>query len=257
MGTYAFAGVQRDDQAGVVEAQAVAQEQLEDSFSLGSVPASSSLFIATSMLAAPAGSAQGTALLQVNIQSGAHAGSCNSQVFGQSSCSTQVPVADSGAAANLTIDYYVSAAVSCGPPNCGGADASVGPGYATVLALRVIDANGNPVNGATISSGSGHKYPTHFASTVTLSASPNPSTQGEPVTFTATIASFGRSGVPTGMVTFTDSTSGTTLGRVKLNAGVASLTTSSLAVGTHAITAGYSGDAWSAVSKSNISQVVN
>lgn len=58
------------------------------------------------------------------------------------------------------------------------------------------------------------------------------------VTFTATVSSV--DGTPTGSVSFFDGT--TLLGSVTLNAGVASLTTSSLAVGAHTITGQYGGD---------------
>jgi hypothetical protein len=59
------------------------------------------------------------------------------------------------------------------------------------------------------------------------------------VTFTSTTSS--ASGVPTGSIGFFDGT--TLLGTVTLTSGQASYTTSALAVGTHSITAVYSGDA--------------
>ena len=69
-----------------------------------------------------------------------------------------------------------------------------------------------------------------------------------PVTFTATVT--GNGAVPTGSVTFMDGAN--TLGSVAVNAGgVAAYTTSSLAVGTHAITAVYGGDANDAGSTSS------
>jgi hypothetical protein len=69
-----------------------------------------------------------------------------------------------------------------------------------------------------------------------------------PVTFTATVT--GNGGVPTGSVTFMDGAN--TLGSAAVNAGgVAAYTTSSLAVGTHTITAVYGGDANDAGSTSS------
>jgi hypothetical protein len=63
---------------------------------------------------------------------------------------------------------------------------------------------------------------------------------GIPVTFTATVAS-ATTGTPTGSVQFLDGA--TALGSMPLNGiGVATLTSSSLAPGTHSITAQYSGD---------------
>jgi hypothetical protein len=73
-------------------------------------------------------------------------------------------------------------------------------------------------------------------STTSLSSSQNPSSAGQPVTFTATVTGF----APTGTVTFFDG--GTQIGTATLSGGTASFTTSSLAVGRHAITARYSGD---------------
>jgi hypothetical protein len=77
------------------------------------------------------------------------------------------------------------------------------------------------------------------SSTTTLTSSLNPSPTGQAVTFTATVAGqFG--GAPAGTVTFMDGT--TTLGSSALNATEqAQLTTSTLSVGTHNITATYSG----------------
>src|SRR5262249_34400993 len=74
-----------------------------------------------------------------------------------------------------------------------------------------------------------------------LVSSVNPSDFGQSVTFTATVTS--AVGTPTGTVQFKDN--GSNLGGpVTLNAsGVATFTTSSLTVGTHPITADYSGDA--------------
>jgi hypothetical protein len=63
----------------------------------------------------------------------------------------------------------------------------------------------------------------------------------EPVTFTANVAaSVKGSGLPTGTVTFKDSS--TTLGTEPLVSGEANITVLSLSVGTHTITAVYSGD---------------
>jgi Bacterial Ig-like domain (group 3)/FG-GAP-like repeat/Abnormal spindle-like microcephaly-assoc'd, ASPM-SPD-2-Hydin len=77
--------------------------------------------------------------------------------------------------------------------------------------------------------------------TTSLVSSLNPSNFGESVTLTATAIPEGQ-GVPTGTVNFLDGSK--SLGIVTLNGGgVATLTTTTLAVGTHSITAAYSGDA--------------
>lgn len=80
-----------------------------------------------------------------------------------------------------------------------------------------------------------------------LTCSPNPAAYGATVTCTATLA--GSSATPAGSVTFYDGT--TALGTAILSSGTASYSTSSLAVGSHTITAVYAGSAPYAASTSN------
>jgi hypothetical protein len=108
---------------------------------------------------------------------------------------------------------------------------------ATVSNAR--DLSGNPMSGpfswtfSTVSKG---------ASAVALASSANPAAPFQPVTFTATVtAVVPATGLPTGSVSFKDGA--TTLGTAPLSGGTASLTVSSLALGSHAITAVYGGDA--------------
>ena len=90
--------------------------------------------------------------------------------------------------------------------------------------------------------------------TTALGANPNPSTLGDPVTFTATVTSSG--GTPAGTVTFRDGS--TVLGTSTLAGGQTTLTTSSLTVGQHPITAAYSGAPTFASSTSGtVTQTVN
>jgi hypothetical protein len=91
-----------------------------------------------------------------------------------------------------------------------------------------------------------NKYPT----TTSLTSSPNPSHSGQAVTFTAQVTSTGPA--PTGKVKFLDGT--LAIGTATLSGGVAKLTKSTLAVGTHPITAQYLGDT---VSSTSTSSVVN
>jgi Bacterial Ig-like domain (group 3)/Beta-propeller repeat len=92
--------------------------------------------------------------------------------------------------------------------------------------------------------------------TTTLSSSPNPSTYGQSVIFTAVVAS-GLGAPPNGeTVTFMKGT--TVLGTGTLSGGSASFTTSTLPTGTDNIKAVYSGDSNFAASTSKaVSQVVN
>lgn len=89
---------------------------------------------------------------------------------------------------------------------------------------------------------------------VIVASSRDSSVIGQPVTFTATIAK-SISGNPSGTVTFSDGA--TPLNTANVNGGQATLTTSSLAVGSHVITATYSGDGtFSSSTSSAITQVV-
>jgi Bacterial Ig-like domain (group 3)/FG-GAP-like repeat/Cep192 domain 4/FG-GAP repeat len=92
---------------------------------------------------------------------------------------------------------------------------------------------------------------------VTTTSSLNPSSAGQAVTFTASVAaSIGGSPAPTGSVTFMDG--GTALGSASLSSGQANFTTSSLSAGTHTITAAYSGDSnFNPNTGAPLSQVVN
>jgi hypothetical protein len=89
--------------------------------------------------------------------------------------------------------------------------------------------------------------------TVSLASTVNPAMATTAVTFTASVAS--ASGTPTGAVSFVDGT--TPLGAIALSGGAAAFTTSSLAVGTHTITAVYAGDAnFASVTSSPVTEVI-
>jgi len=91
---------------------------------------------------------------------------------------------------------------------------------------------------------------------VTLSSSLNPAGTGDAVTFTATLGALsGVRNVPTGTITFKDGS--TVLNTVALSNGEASLLTSSLAAGTHVISAAYSGDSAFMASSGFLTQFIN
>jgi hypothetical protein len=98
---------------------------------------------------------------------------------------------------------------------------------------------------------------------VVLTSTPNPSNFGSTVTFgvTVTQAPGATQGTPTGTVSFTDTYNGTTgpIGTTQtLSGGAATLKLSNLGVGTHMITATYSGNTFYLTNTSNtIAQVVN
>jgi hypothetical protein len=90
-------------------------------------------------------------------------------------------------------------------------------------------------------------------STATLTSSPNPSTQGQSVTFTAKISS--PTVTPTGPVTFTAGK--TVLGTAQLSGGKATLAISSLAVGSTKVTVTYYGDSNISKSSASVTQTVH
>jgi hypothetical protein len=94
---------------------------------------------------------------------------------------------------------------------------------------------------------------TETTSSATLSSSPNPSTSGHAVTFTATITS--PTVTPTGPVTF--AVGKTVLGTAQLSGGKAKFTTSTLAVGSTKVTAIYYGDSNIAKSSASVTQTVH
>ncbi len=90
-------------------------------------------------------------------------------------------------------------------------------------------------------------------SAATLTSSPNPSTQGQAVTFTAKITS--PTMTPRGQVPFTAGK--TVLGTAQLSGGVAKLTISSLVVGSTKVTATYYGDSNISQSSASVTQTVH
>ncbi len=141
-------------------------------------------------------------------------------------------------------------------------------GVATLSSVATTDAVGTHT-GAVVASyaGSTNYLPaanatgdlvvSQASTTTTLASSTNPSVSGQSVTFTATVAVVSPgSGTPTGTVNFLDGT--TVIGTDEpLTAGVATFSTSSLAVATHSITAVYSGDTnFTTSTSSAVSQVV-
>ena len=91
--------------------------------------------------------------------------------------------------------------------------------------------------------------------TTTLTATPNPSALGQPVTFTATVsANAPGSATPTGSVGFL--VDGSPIGEATLSNGVATFTTLNLAAGSHSVTANYAGNGNFNSSSASLTQVV-
>jgi hypothetical protein len=136
-------------------------------------------------------------------------------------------------------------------------------GYPTLIDAGNYDwveqYNGGPANGDPIN-GTGDSAPYTFTvvpdttTSSALNSSMNPAPVGTAVTFTVTLT--GNAAVPAGVVQFLDGTN--VLGSGTLNAtGQASLTTSTLAIGTHPITAVYAGTIdFNAVTSPVLNQVI-
>jgi uncharacterized repeat protein (TIGR03803 family) len=99
-----------------------------------------------------------------------------------------------------------------------------------------------------------YEVTTAAATTTTLTSSPNPSTRGQAVTFTAVVAS--SAGIPPDGETVSFMKGKTTLGTGLLSGASASFTTSTLGSGTFPITAVYGGDPNFAASTSNVVEQV-
>ena len=182
---------------------------------------------------------------------------------------------------NVTLDFDDAAAGSLPNPLTSGtfmptrtddqnADTMPAPAPASSGATQLATFNGQSPNGTwslwvrddatgdsgSISGGWCLTITSAVPTTTALTASPNPSTVGQSVTFTATVASGGNP-VSAGTVQFSDGP--TDLGApVSVNAsGVATLTTSALTAGSHTITADYSGTSTLQESSDSVDQVVN
>jgi hypothetical protein len=93
-----------------------------------------------------------------------------------------------------------------------------------------------------------------YATSTTLTSSPNPSISGQSVTFTAAVTSV--NGTPSGSIQFIDN--GTPIGTSALNAsGIATFSTATLTVGDHNITATYIPTGTFAGSTTSITQTVS
>jgi len=115
------------------------------------------------------------------------------------------------------------------------------PITATVAETATSNAATSPATTVTVATG---------APTVTLASSANPSALNQTVVFTATVPT-----AATGIITFQDGS--IILGTGAINGGVAVLSTSNLAVGTHTIMASYAGDtAYSSAASAPLTQVV-
>jgi hypothetical protein len=178
----------------------------------------------------------------------------NPSAFAQSVTFTATVTPSSGGPATGTVTFVdTTTGTTLGSPSLDGsgqatlATAALGTGPHTVTATYNGDAT------FATSSGSVTQTVNQTGTSVALVSSANPSSFGQAVTFTATVTS--GAGTPTGTVTFLDGA--TTLGTATLSGNTATFSTSSLAAGSHSITASYGGDAnFAAATSPALSQTV-
>ncbi|MBZ5684902.1 MAG: Ig-like domain repeat protein [Acidobacteriia bacterium] len=124
----------------------------------------------------------------------------------------------------------------------------------SVSGSHTITANYQGVSGSFLASTNTGAVYVRATSTVSLASSANPALLTDSVTFTATVSSV--SGSPSGSVNFYDGA--TLLGSGTIASGTATYATSTLAVGSHSITAAYSGDTQFSISNSSaVSQIIS
>ncbi len=224
----------------------------EQEYSNGPAPMALLQFCTLSINTATATGAQGgalendgTAMLTDDILWDNTAGTANEIGTPTSGSTTNVTYCDiqGGYAGNINLDPRFA--------NPANGDFHVSVGSPALLA-------GTPITGVTtdlVGKTRNASHPTLGAyevaapavTTITLASSHPTSLYGQSVTFTATV--MGSS--PTGNVTFTDTTTGASLGMASLSGGTAAVMTSSLTVGNHQIVAAYAGDVNNAASMSN------
>ncbi|MHB8545246.1 MAG: Ig-like domain repeat protein [Nitrosotalea sp.] len=135
---------------------------------------------------------------------------------------------------------------TAGPVQCNPASGSTFPIGTTTVTCTSTDTHSNT------GSAQFTVTVTQITTTTTLASSQNPSTFGQSVTITAAVSP----NTATGTVTFT--VDGTPQTPVTVSSGQATFSSSSLSVGSHSITAAYSGDTNDAGSTSStLTQVVN
>jgi hypothetical protein len=174
------------------------------------------------------------------------AASPTASVFGQSVTFTATITAASGTTApggTVTFSDGITTIGTATASQIGATNTSSASITTTTLPVGSLTITASYSGNATFnpSSGSTPFTVSKANSQTALTASPNPSNVGQPVTFTATITAVPPgSGTPGGMVTFLDN--GAPIGTATLSGGVATFTTSTLSAGTHPITTSYGGD---------------
>jgi hypothetical protein len=166
------------------------------------------------------------------------ASSTNPSAFGQTVTFAASVQPSSGGTPTGNVTFF-DGSVSLGSVSLSGSSAqltlaSLSLGSHSITAKYNGDSNYTASSSAALA-----QSVTQSGSSTTLISNANPSSFGQPVTFSAVVQP-GYSGTPTGTVTFFDG--GTSLGSIGLSGGSAQLTLSSASLGSHSISAKYNGD---------------
>jgi hypothetical protein len=196
--------------------------------------------------------------------------SVNPSTFGQSTTlsariSINGPGSNAGGDPTGTVTFYDGSSPlgTVNVTTSGGVTSATLSTNALSVGSHTLSATYNGDGNFNGSSGSTNQTVNPASTTTSLSSSTNPSAFGQSVTFTATVAvnAPGTTAVasPAGSVTFSDGSSSIGTVTVSTNNGVttATLTTNALAVGSHAISAAYSGDGSFSGSSGSTNQAVN
>lgn len=182
------------------------------------------------------------------------ASSLNPATFGQAVTLTATVQAGSGVSVAGTITF-LDGSLGLGTVTVANSSAqlttsTLAPGAHTLTA--VYNSNGNF---AASTSSALTETVNQLTTTTTLTSNANPASAGQNVTFTATVQA-GAGNSPVGSVTFLDGS--TTLGSTAVINNSAQLTISTLALGSHSITAAYSGSTdFAASTSSALTETVN
>ena len=202
------------------------------------------------------GNSSGTVSQTVNVAvtTTAVAATPNPSTFGQSVTLTAT-ISSTGGTPTGTVTFMDGANILAPNVAVNGSAQATFTTAGLAFGSHAITANFTGSGNFGNSSGTTTQTVNAAATTTAVAAMPNPSTVGQSVTITATVTSTG--GVPAGTVTFTDG--GTTLAsNVAVNgSGQAAYTTTGLAVGTHTITATFTGSGNFANSAGTVVQTVN
>ena len=182
------------------------------------------------------------------------ASSLNPSTFGQTVTFTASVQSSSGGTPTGNVTFF-DGATSLGSVNLSGSSAqlslaSLSPGSHTITAKYNGDSNYTANTSAAIT-----QSVSQSASSTALVSNANPSSYGQAVTFTATVQP-SYSGTPSGNVTFFDGSN--SLGSISLSGASAQLTLSNFSLGSHSVTAKYSGDSnFTASTSAPVAQSVN